>query len=63
MVVFVISLRADPLAAVDAARFPVAPLVIAIAFMPIADIDAPRRGLIAVVPQNLVILKDALRAQ
>jgi len=39
----------------------VLPLVIAIAFMLIADIDTPRHGLINVVPQNLVSLAEGLR--
>jgi hypothetical protein len=34
----------------------VLPFVIAIAFLLIADIDAPRRGLIHVRPQNLEAL-------
>ena len=38
----------------------VLPLVAAIAFFLIADIDSPRRGLIHVVPQNLVSLQDSL---
>lgn len=40
----------------------VLPLVTAIAFMLISDIDTPRRGLIHVVPQNLLSLADSLRA-
>lgn len=39
----------------------VLPMVTAIAFLLIADIDAPRRGLIQVVPQNLHSLADSLR--
>jgi len=38
----------------------VLPLIAAIAFFLIADIDSPRRGLIHVVPQNLVSLQDSL---
>jgi hypothetical protein len=38
----------------------VLPLVAAIAFLLIADIDSPRRGFIHVVPQNLVSLPDSL---
>jgi len=38
----------------------VLPLVAAIAFLLIADIDSPRRGFIHVVPQNLVSLQDSL---
>jgi len=36
------------------------PLVIAISFMLIADIDSPRRGLIHVYPENLVSLGQSL---
>ena len=38
----------------------VLPMVAAIAFLLIADIDSPRRGFIHVVPQNLVSLQDSL---
>ena len=41
----------------------VMPLVISISFLLIADIDAPRRGLIRVKPQNLVALADSLPKQ
>jgi hypothetical protein len=37
----------------------VLPLVAAIAFLLIADIDSPRRGFIHVVPQNLISLQDS----
>ena len=37
------------------------PLVIAIAFLLIADIDAPRGGLIRVKPQNLVAVADSFK--
>ena len=37
------------------------PLVVAIAFTLIADIDSPRRGLIHVIPQNLRALEATLR--
>ena len=40
----------------------VLPLVVAIAFMLIADIDAPRHGFIQVNPQNLISLIESLRA-
>lgn len=40
----------------------VLPLVVAISFMLIADIDTPRRGLIHVVPQNLISLAESLKA-
>src|SRR5271157_3618370 len=39
------------------------PLVVSIAFFLMADIDAPRRGVIRVVPQNLLSLSESLRAQ
>jgi hypothetical protein len=41
----------------------VLPLVIAIAFLLIADIDSPRGGLIHVAPQNLVSLSRSLSGQ
>jgi hypothetical protein len=40
----------------------VLPLVVAIAFMLIADIDTPRHGIIRVNPQNLISLAESLRA-
>ena len=40
----------------------VLPLVFAIAFLLIADIDSPRGGIIRVVPQNLTSLLDSLHA-
>ena len=54
-----------------AARYPkeeftlllILPLVVAIAFFLIADIDSPRGGLILVSPQNLLSLAQSLRAQ
>ncbi len=39
------------------------PLLVAIAFFFIADIDSPRRGVIHVVPQNLISLSESLHAQ
>ena len=39
----------------------VLPLVVSIAFLLIADIDSPRRGLIHVAPQNLLSLSESLR--
>ncbi len=39
------------------------PLVVAIAFFLIADIDSPRGGPIRVHPQNLIRLASSLRAQ
>ena len=39
---------------------PILPLVVSIAFMLIADIDAPRHGIILVQPQNLISLAESL---
>jgi hypothetical protein len=39
------------------------PLVISISFFLIADIDSPRRGIIRVVPQNLLALSQSLQAR
>ena len=39
----------------------VLPLVVAISFFLIADIDSPRAGVIRVVPQNLLSLAESLR--
>ena len=39
----------------------VLPLVVAISFLLIADIDSPRHGIIKVIPQNLQILAASLR--
>ena len=36
------------------------PIVIAVAFLLMADIDSPRRGVITVHPQNLISLADSL---
>ncbi|HTP46377.1 MAG TPA: hypothetical protein VMQ50_05595 [Casimicrobiaceae bacterium] len=41
----------------------VLPLVVSIAFFLIADIDSPRRGMIRVVPQNLLSLSQSLHGQ
>ena len=38
------------------------PAIISIAFFLISDIDSPRRGVIRVVPQNLLALAESLRA-
>jgi len=38
----------------------VMPILIAVAFLLIADIDSPRRGIITVQPQNLISLSDSL---
>ncbi len=40
---------------------PILPLIVAIAFMLIADIDSPRHGIIRVRPQNLLSLAESLR--
>lgn len=40
---------------------PILPLLVAIAFMFIADIDAPRHGIILVRPQNLISLAELLK--
>jgi hypothetical protein len=47
---------------VEGALFTVLPLVIAVSFLLIADIDSPRSGIIHVRAQNLVSLADSLRA-
>jgi hypothetical protein len=39
----------------------VLPVVVAIAFYLIADIDSPRAGFIHIRPQNLLALSDSLR--
>jgi hypothetical protein len=39
---------------------PVVPVIVAIAMFMIADIDSPRRGMIAVAPINLISLKASL---
>ena len=39
---------------------PILPIVVAIAFMLIADIDSPRHGIIRVRPQNLISLAESL---
>jgi hypothetical protein len=45
----------------EAVRMLILPLVLSIAFLTIADIDSPRRGVIRVVPQNLISLAQSLR--
>ena len=42
-------------------RLVVMPLVIAVSFFLIGDIDSPRGGIIRVVPQNLISLQNSLR--
>jgi len=44
-------------------RFVFLPLIVAIAFFLIADMDSPRRGVIRVVPQNLLNLSRSLSPQ
>lgn len=39
------------------------PLLVSIALMLISDIDTPRRGIIRVMPQNLISLAESLRTQ
>jgi len=46
-----------------ATLFVVEPLVVAVSFLLIADIDSPRGGAIRVRPQNLESLITSLRAQ
>jgi hypothetical protein len=41
---------------------PILPLLVSVAFLLIADIDAPRHGVIRVQPQNLISLAETLRA-
>jgi hypothetical protein len=47
-------------ATVRSSLLPVLPLLISIAFMFIADIDAPRHGIIVVRPENLISLANSL---
>ena len=44
-------------------RLLILPLVLAIAFLLIADIDSPRRGVIRVLPKNLMSLAQSLHGQ
>jgi hypothetical protein len=44
-------------------RFFVLPLIVAVSFFLIADMESPRGGLIRVIPQNLVSLSLSLRGQ
>jgi hypothetical protein len=41
-------------------RIVILPLILAVAFFLVADIDAPRRGVIRVLPQNLISLAESL---
>ncbi|HLH34780.1 MAG TPA: hypothetical protein VKX41_08905 [Alloacidobacterium sp.] len=43
--------------------YTVLPFLVSIAFFLIADIDSPRRGVIRVVPQNLINLAQSLHSQ
>ncbi|HEX4387639.1 MAG TPA: hypothetical protein VH109_03335 [Steroidobacteraceae bacterium] len=46
----------------ERARFlAVLPLVVAVAFFLISDIDSPRGGVVRVTPQNLLLLSESLR--
>lgn len=47
----------------DPRIFIVLPLVVAVSFLLIADIDTPRRGIIRVHPQNLESLRTSLNSQ
>jgi len=42
-------------------RYVVLPIILSVAFFMIADIDSPRRGVIRVVPQNLIALMESLK--
>jgi hypothetical protein len=44
-------------------RLLVLPVVLSLAFFFIADIDSPRRGVIRVIPQNLLSLAQSLHGQ
>jgi len=48
---------------VEPRLFMVLPLVVAVAFFLIADIDSPRGGVIRVVPQNLMSLRAGLHGE
>jgi hypothetical protein len=43
-----------------AALFTVLPFLVSISFFLMADIDSPRRGIIRVIPQNLISLSESL---
>lgn len=47
----------------EVVSFLVLPLAVSISFFLIADIGSPRRGLIQVIPQNLLSLSQSLRTQ
>jgi hypothetical protein len=42
-------------------RLMVMPLIVSVSFYLIADIDSPRRGIIRVIPQNLISLQAGMR--
>jgi hypothetical protein len=42
---------------------PIIPVLVAIAFFYIADIDSPRRGNIRIIPRNLISLSQSLHSQ
>jgi hypothetical protein len=50
-------------AAAGSKLLPILPLVVSTAFMLIAEIDAPRHGVVRVRPQNLTNLAESLRAR
>ena len=63
---FVIALFCNGLVGFGARRlkprlFMMLPLVVAVSFFLIADIDSPRGGVIRVKPQNLVSLQTGLK--
>jgi hypothetical protein len=37
------------------------PFLISMSFFLISDIDSPRRGIVRVIPDNLLVLADSLR--
>ena len=39
------------------------PVIVSISFLLIADIDSPRKGIIRVLPQNLIALSHSMKAQ
>jgi hypothetical protein len=41
----------------------VLPMIISVSFFLVADIDSPRGGIIRVIPQNLILLLDSIKAQ
>ena len=47
-------------AKVGAKMLAILPLIVAVAFVLIADIDSPRHGIIRVRPQNLISLAESM---